>query len=278
MQHVDMRHVAYGFLAITLSAFAQPAAQFEAASIKPAANCAGGRGGGGSSPAPGRFYVRCFSAEDYIQAAYSMFADGVSQNPRRMQIFGGPDWAKTDTWDIEASGSGAPIAQMYGPMLQKLLEDRFQLKIHRETRQLPVYILSTVAKGGSKLSATKEGSCIPLDLNNMQPPAPGAVRCGSASVRGNAARTVIDSHGQTLTALAAQGFHADLDRPVIDQTGLIGMFDIHLEFARDGAPAGDLSAPSLFTAVQEQLGLKLTPDKGPVEVLVIDHLERPSEN
>jgi uncharacterized protein (TIGR03435 family) len=97
-------------------------------------------------------------------------------------------------------------------------------------------------------------------------------------VRGNAARTIIDSHGQTLTALAAQGFHGDLDRPVIDQTGLTGTFDIHLEFAHEGAPAGDLSAPSLFTAVQEQLGLKFTPDKGPVEVLVIDHLERPSEN
>jgi len=206
-----------------------------------------------------------------------MFADGLSQNPRRMQIFGSPDWAKTDTWDIEARGGDAPIAEMYGPMLQKLLEERFHLKIHKETRQLPVYIL-TVAKNGSKLSATKEGGCVALDLKNMQPPAPGSVRCGSGSVRGNAARTVIDSHGQTVTALAAQGFHGDLDRPVIDQTGLTGMFDIHLEFAREGAPAGDLSAPSLFTAVQEQLGLRLTPDKGPVEVLVIDHLERPSEN
>jgi len=272
-----MRHVLCGLVAAVLLASAQPVTQFEAASIKPSANCAGGRGGGGSSPAPGRFSVRCFSAEDYIQAAYSMFADGVSQNPRRMQIFSGPDWGKTDTWDIEARAGAAPIAQMYGPMLQKLLEDRFHLKIHRETRQLPVYIL-TLAKGGPKLAATKEGSCVPLDLKSMQPPSPGSVRCGSGSVRGNAARTVIDSHGQTVTALAAQGFRADLDRPVIDQTGLTGMFDVHLEFAHEGAPAGDLSAPSLFTAVQEQLGLKLTPDKGPVEVLVIDHLERPSEN
>jgi uncharacterized protein (TIGR03435 family) len=206
-----------------------------------------------------------------------MFADGVSQNPRRMQIFGGPDWARTETWNIEARGGDAPVAKMYGPMLQKLLEDRFQLKIHRETHQLPVYVL-TVAKGGPKVSATKEGGCAPLDLNHMQPPAPGPVRCGSGSVRGSAARTIVESHGQTLTALAAQGFHADLDRPVIDQTGLTGMFDIHLEFARDGAPASDLTAPSLFTAVQEQLGLKLTPDQGPVEVLVIDRLERPSEN
>jgi uncharacterized protein (TIGR03435 family) len=272
-----MRHVLCGLVAASLIVSAQPAVQFEAASIKPSANCADGRGGGGSTPAPGRFSVRCFSIEDYIHAANSKFADGVSQNPRRMQIFGGPDWGKTDTWDIEARAGDAPIARMYGPMLQKLLEDRFHLKIHRETRQLPVYIL-TLAKGGPKLSATKGGSCIPLDLNHMQPPAPGAVWCGGGPVRGNAARTVIDSHGQTLTALAAQGFHADLDRPVIDQTGLAGMFDIHLEFAREGAQAGDLSAPSLFTAVQEQLGLKLTPDKGPVEVLVIDHLERPGEN
>jgi uncharacterized protein (TIGR03435 family) len=96
-------------------------------------------------------------------------------------------------------------------------------------------------------------------------------------VRGNAARTIIDSRGKTLTALAA-GFDGDLDRPVIDQTGLSGMFDIHLEFARDGAPTGDISVPSLFTAVQEQLGLKLTADQGSVEVLVVDHVERPSEN
>jgi len=181
--------------------------------------------------------------EDYIQAAYSMFADGVNQNPRRMQVFGGPDWEKTETWDIEARGGDAPIAQMYGPMLQKLLEDRFRLKIHRETRQLPVYIL-TIAKGGPKLSATKEGSCVPLDLNHMQPPAPGSVRCGSGSVRGNAARATIDSHGQTLTALAARGFDGDLDRPVIDQTGLTGMYDIHLEYARwsaGGRPLGAIS-------------------------------------
>jgi uncharacterized protein (TIGR03435 family) len=272
-----MRHVLCGLVAAAAMAAAQPAPRFEAASIQPNANCAGGRGGGGSPSAAGRFSVRCFSVEDYIEAAYSMFADGVNQNPRRMRIFGGPDWAKTETWDIEARAAGAPVARMYGPMLQKLLEDRFRLKIHRETRQLPIYILA-VARAGPKLSPAKPGSCIPLDLNQMQPPAPGSVRCGSGSVRGDAARTVVDSHGQTLAALAAQGFHADFDRPVIDQTGITGMFDIHLEFAREGAPAGDLRAPSLFTAVQEQLGLKLTPGEGPVEVLVIDHLEHPSEN
>lgn len=211
--------------------WAQPPAQFEAATVKANANCTGGRGGGGSTRAPGRMSVRCFTVQDYIQAAYSMFADGVSQNPRRMQIFGGPDWAKTDTWDIEARAADAPIAEMYGPMLQKLLEDRFQLRIHRETRQLPVYVL-TLAKGEPKLPATKAGSCVPLDLNRIDQPAPGSVRCGSAAVRGNGGGTVIDSHGQTLAAIAARGFYADLDRPVIDQTGLAGMFNMHLEFAR----------------------------------------------
>jgi uncharacterized protein (TIGR03435 family) len=272
-----MRHVLCGLVAAALALWAQPAAQFEAATVKPNANCAGGRGGGGGMPVPGRLSVRCFTAEDYIQAAYSMFADGMNQNPWRMQIFGGPDWAKTDTWDIEARAAGAPIAKMYGPMLQKLLEDRFQLRIHRETRQLPVYIL-TLAKGEPRLSATQAGSCVPLDLNHIDQPAPGSVRCGSASVRGNPARTTIDSHGQTLAALAARGFYADLDRPVIDQTGLAAMFDIHLEFARQEAPAGNLSAPSLFTAVQDQLSLKLTPGQSPVEVLVIDHLDHPGEN
>ncbi|HVW09409.1 MAG TPA: TIGR03435 family protein [Bryobacteraceae bacterium] len=275
-----MRHVLCGLVAGALLAPAQPAAQFDAASIHRSQDCSGGRGGAGRGGMPviGRFSVKCFTVQDYIEAAYSMFADGVSQNPRRMRIFGGPDWSQNETWDIEARAQSAtPITQMYGPLLRTLLEDRFQLKIHRETRQLPVYAL-TVAKGGPKLTASKPGSCVPLDLNHLEPLAPGSVRCGSGSVRGNAARTVIDSHGKTMEALASGGFNVDLDRPVIDQTGLTGMFDIHLEFAFEGASAGDLSAPSLFTAVQEQLGLKLTPAQGPVEVLVIDRLERPSEN
>ena len=106
-------------------------------------------------------------------------------------------------------------------------------------------------------------------------------RCLSVSKSGsyvNAGRTIIEYHGQTLAAVSAQGFHADPNRPVIDQTGFTGMSDIHLEFEGEGAPAVDLEAPSFLTAVQEQFGLRLTPGQGPAEVLVIDHLEHPNEN
>lgn len=278
-QHVVMRHVAIGVMIVAMSFPPGIRAQFEAASIKPGRNCAGGRGGGGGAPAPGRVNVKCFTLQDYIQSAYGMFADGLSQNPHRMQIFGGPDWSTTETWDIDARAeSNAPVARMYGPLLQRLLEERFHLKIHKEQRELPIYTL-TVAKNGLKLQPTREGSCAVLDLNRPPgPDSPMVRRCGSTSVNGNTARTIVQFTGQTISSLIARSFYADLDRPFIDKTGLTGMFDIHLEFARDGAPADDTSAPSIFTAIQDQLGLKLTPNRGPVEVLVIDHVERPGEN
>lgn len=254
---------------------------FDVASIKVNTDCSWGRGGGGK-PLTGRFHVACFTAQDYVQSAYSMFADGVNMNPQMMQVFGGPAWTQSDTYEIEAkAGDNAPIPQMYGPMLQVLLEERFKLKIHKEAREMPVYTL-TVAKGGPKLQATKEGSCQVIDLKyTAEPPKPGEqapVICGSASVRGNNGVTSLTTHGTTMEGLAARSLYTPLDRPVIDRTGLAGRFDIHLEYASADAAVGDTSSPSVFTAVQDQLGLKLTPDKGPVEVLVIDHIERPSEN
>jgi hypothetical protein len=231
-----MRHVVYRtFVAVllVLPAAAQTAAPrpaFEAATVKANPNCSGGRGGGGM-PAPGRLNATCLAARDLIQIAYGMFADGLKQSPHRPQVFDGPAWIDSETFDIVAKAEdNAPVARMYGPMMQSLLEDRFALKIHKETRQLPVYTLA-LAKNGAKLPLTAEGSCTPLDLSR---------------------------------------------RPVIDKTGLTGMFDIHLEFAGDNAP--DATGASIFTAVEEQLGLKLTSDKGPVEVLVIDRIERPSAN
>jgi uncharacterized protein (TIGR03435 family) len=239
---------------------------FEAASIKPNPNCSGGRGGSGM-PAPGRLNVNCLAARDLIQIAYGMFADGVTQNPHRPQVFDGPGWIDSETFDIVAKAEdNAPVAHMYGPMMQTLLEDRFALKIHKEIRQQPVYTL-TVAKNGAKLPATAEGSCTPLDLSHPVPA--GAIICGRGSVRMVKGNMVIDSHGSTVAKFAGSLVEM-LNQPVIDRTGLTGLFDIHLEFAPDNA--------SIFTAVQDQLGLKLTSEKGPVEVLVIDHIERPSAN
>lgn len=231
-------------------------------------------------PAPGRLTATRLTPRDLIQIAYGMFADGVTQNPHRPQVFGGPAWIDSETYDIAAKAEdNAPVARMYGPMLQTLLEERFALSIHKETRQFPVYVL-TVAKNGAKVPATKEGSCTPLDLRH--PPAaqePGQAApdiCGRGSVRAVNGNTVIESHGATVASFAERLVEM-LNLPVIDKTGLTGMFDIHLEFASDNARP-DSSGPSIFTAVQDQVGLKLNSEKGPVEGLVVDHIERPSAN
>jgi uncharacterized protein (TIGR03435 family) len=202
-------------------------------------------------------------------------------------ILGGPSWINTERYMINAKAEGTPSQPMMrGPMLQALLEDRFQLKIRREIREVPVYVL-TVAKGGPKLKASKEGSC-------PTPGPPAGVSCpGSVWIARKGLNMTVDQQ-ETLDGLARMLIQR-LGRPVIDKTGIKGMFDFHLEFAPDettggtlpgggdraGAPAdtpADPSGPSIFTAVQEQLGLKLDSARGPGEVLVIDRVERPSEN
>jgi uncharacterized protein (TIGR03435 family) len=165
---------------------------------------------------------------------------------------------------------------MYGPMTRTLLEDRFRLKLHDEVRNLPVYKL-TVLKQAARLKPTPEGSCVPVDLKTILQSPPPPNYCGRLSVT-NGATITFDGHGVTIAQFLARGLRK-LDRPVIDETGLNGRFDIHLEFATtDSLDTGDASATSVFTAIQDQLGLKLSGATGPVEVHVIDHVERPSEN
>lgn len=149
-------------------------------------------------------------------------------------------------------------------MLQTLLADRFQLKVHNETRELPEYALIT-GPTDPKLKPATEANC-----------------CGGSKV---SARGQLSSKNVTLSQFAGT-LSEVLGRPVVDETGLQERFDIELrwrpdasEFGGHGRPnADDLDAPSIFTALQEQLGLKLKSRKGTVEVLIIDHAERPSEN
>jgi uncharacterized protein (TIGR03435 family) len=228
--------------------------------------------------------VTCITLRNLIQAAYGTFANGPNSNPKRLRLFDAPDWMGSSRYNITAKAQGeTPMDQMFGPMLQVLLEDRFQLKVHPDTRELPVYTM-TVANGGLKIRATKEGGCIPLDLSHADQPSPNF--CGRMTSTANGVHVTDDAYGMSMAEIASRLLANRLDRPVIDKTGLAGLFDAHLEFARDttvttpdnpGAPA-DTAAPSIFTAVQEQLGLKLSADKGPVEVLVIDHVEKLSEN
>jgi uncharacterized protein (TIGR03435 family) len=255
---------------------------FEVTSLKVNPECVGDHQDEKFSP--GRVSVTCMTLRNLIQAAYGTFAAGPKAKPGRLRLLGAPEWAGSSRYNVTAKAPGdPPMDQMFGPMLQGLLEDRFQLKVHRETREFPVYTM-TLAKGGLRIQQSKEGSCIPLDLSHSDQPSPDF--CGRMTGRANGVHVTDDAYGMTMTEIASRFLANRLDRPVIDKTGREGLFDAHLEFARDNLPIGadnagapaDTAAPSIFTAVQEQLGLKLSPDKGPVEVLVIDHVEKPSVN
>jgi uncharacterized protein (TIGR03435 family) len=216
------------------------------------------------------------------------------------QISGGPGWIQSDGYDIEAKAGGKASHDQVLLMLRSLLEDRFQLKLHRETRQLPVYAL-TVPKSGLKLKAPKDGSCVPVDPNADLPPlraAPGQPApgrpCGRVGVSGESFGVRIEGGAVAMPEFTRM-LAMVLGRPLIDRTGFAGTFDVRLDFTPDeaaaglprsagagdpgGTPAADAAGPPpIFVAIQEQLGLRLEATKGPVEVLVIDHVERPSEN
>lgn len=257
--------------------------RFEVISVRRnISGCSQGRGGRGAPP-PGRLTVTCISAKDLIQAAYGTFANGPAPDPRMLQVIGAPEWIETEMFDIDAKPPGpASIDQIYGPMLQSLLEDRFGLRIHREKKELPVYLL-TVAPGGARLSVTAPGTCTQFDPSNPPPqPQAGqtpAALCGRTSIKRNGAVLTIDAFGMQMARFAGVtlSVRADLDRPVIDRTQLDGMFDIHLAFRPDLAVAQDDTGPSIFTALRE-LGLRLSPGKAPVEVLVVDRIGQPSQN
>jgi len=204
----------------------------------------------------------------------------------------------TARYDIEASADGNPNFPQVFLMLQSLLEDRFKLKVHRETRQVPVYEL-TITKGGIKLQQPKPGGCAPPVDNGVPvpppPPGPGAPPpCGRVFMGMFNGKANLEG-GNVPVAELVRVLANVMGRPVIDKTGISGKFDIHLPFAPDssleglpgiGAPGGpalpiaaDPSAgATIFTAIQEELGLKLESTKGPVEVIVIDRIERPTEN
>jgi len=197
-------------------------------------------------------------------------------NVKAFQISGEPDWVNTVRWDVEAKVEGVQgrlTQAQHGAMLRVLLEDRFQLRIRRETREMQVYAL-VVAKEGSKLT-----------LHTGEPPPPGqAIRSGRGMF------SIKKGGIAFLTALLER----QLSRTVIDQTGLNGEYDYTLEWTPEPGQGGPESiglppepelstpaesrGPSIFTALQEQLGLRLESQKGPVEIIVIERVEKPSEN
>jgi uncharacterized protein (TIGR03435 family) len=286
---------AIGAVALLAQDAATP--KFEAASLKPSTACGAsggsvGRNGGGSGASPGRLDLKCRTAVDLIRTAYLQFADGKRTPPgRQAPIEGGPAWIHSERYDIDAKAAGPATREMMsGPMLQALLEDRLKLKLHRETRDVPVYAL-TVAKGGAKLQPAQEGKCFPRDTIRLSDRPPGLLPCGVFAP--SAAKDGVNMYGTTLANLCTQ-LSVVLDRDVIDKTGIAGVFDIHIdappadpvaEVPSDSPPRGPVARANLadplgaavLHAIQ-QVGLKLEPAKGPGEFLVIDHVEKPSEN
>jgi uncharacterized protein (TIGR03435 family) len=218
----------------------------------------------------GRFVAANVPLRLVIRTAYQLQDD---------QIVGGPAWLATDRFDIEAKASGMP-----GPptpqlltMLQSLLADRFKLTTHREMRELPIFVLERARRDGSLGAGLRPTSCPELAVDLSQPQ-----RCvnisngfGVLSVRGI-------PFNQITPYLAPY-----LNRVVVDRTGLEGRYDLDLKWTPEpqgAAPspteprATDANSTSIFTAIQEQLGLKLDSDRGMVEVLVIDSLTRPTPN
>lgn len=252
-----------------------PAApKFDVVSVKA---CKPGVTAGGDS-SPGRLHIGCgvLAGTDntgLIQVAYNRYAGGQLTAYGVIPIEGVPDWIYSASYDIDAKSDGQPSIQMMeGPMMQKILEDRFKLKIHRETRQGPVYELA-LGKGAPKLKLLHEGSCIPVRVGQPVPPLPdGQHRC-----RNLVSPRSVNFEGGTLSMLADL-LALIVDRPVIDKTGISNYFAIQLTFSPDALSQAATDAPDISQAIQEQLGLKLVPAKGPVDVLVIDHIERPSEN
>jgi uncharacterized protein (TIGR03435 family) len=260
-----------------------PFPKFEVVSIKP---CKPGNTQSGRGPAPaaegsspGRLRIDCGILADIdqvgmIQVAYNRYAGGYLNSFRMIPIEGGPGWIHSERFEIDAKSDGHPsLLMMQGPMMQAVLEDRFKLKIHRETRQGPVYELA-VGKGSLKLKPLQEGSCTPVVVGRPLPQLAADQRYCRNMVN---PRGAVDFEGGTLSMFAGL-LGMVLDRPVIDKTGITNQVAMRLVFSPEDDANVSPDAPGIFQAIQEQLGLKLVPAKGPVDVLVIDHIERPSEN
>jgi uncharacterized protein (TIGR03435 family) len=196
-----------------------------------------------------------------------------------IQVTGGPGWINSDRFDIVAKAEGNPSTDAR-LMLRTLLADRFKLMVHHETRELPVYALVIARRDGKlgpQLRPSNLADCLAAPKLSTPSDPNAAVRCGGGFLRTGelGARAMeFSTLATTVSNLA--------DRPVVDRTGLTGTFDWNLQWTADRSPSptGDRSTDSvsLFTALQEQLGLKLEPTRGPVDVLVIDHVERPIED
>ena len=217
-----------------------------------------------------RFVEKAYTLKLLIAAAYDL-------NPRT--ISGGPSWIESDHYDIVAvtPGEVRPTRQEQMAMLRSLLTDRFKLAFHREPKEFSIYQLELSSSGSN--NGSKTGSKLKATATPNDPPTvgPGVVY---------PQRIVLPARNATMTDFVSLLQRAILDRPVVDKTGLSGRYDFDLEWAPDetqfggDVPAASPDAPAspLFSAIQQQLGLRLVATRGPVDTLVVDKAERPSAN
>jgi len=280
--------------------------RFEVASVKPCRDedfRNGGQRRQEVTYSPGRITINCIGLARIIYFAYagigSMNDPLINDHPGDpSHVRGGPEWIRTETFYIEAKAEGTPDRTvMMGPMLRALLEEHFKLKTHRELEQVPMYAM-TVAKGGLKTKPLEEGGCRSFDeVKDLPPQQIGAMDmgakpvCGNFTSLGDRVTRKWSLGGTTLARFANQTLSSVLDRHVMDNTGVDGTFNIKLEFGYDenikegvfgGRPVGPIDdpppgverGPSIFTALEQQLGLKLEKANGPRGFLVIDSAQR----
>ena len=239
--------------AIVVGLRAAPAPKFEVPSIKPANLSAPppGRMGSHANISPGGLRCRNESLKELVEDAWSV---------GNYQITGGPGWISSARFDIDAKPAGAATREQLLQMLQALLADRFKLAVHRETKELPVYAL-VIGKGGAKFNRSTAATTAKPSMNRL-------------------------GRNVSMAWFAKYLTRFGSDRPVIDKTGLAGNYDLNLDIeaiasAAAGAAGGAPGIGNMFQATvdaMQDIGLKLTPSKAPVELLVIDHAERPSAN
>jgi uncharacterized protein (TIGR03435 family) len=310
---------ASAFAVFPLLSQTPPKPSFEVISIKPTAP--GPNFIRGGAPRGDRFDFTGANLRMLLQVSYGRLGNNTLGG--QLQIFGGPTWMDSERYDIQAKAdcSGGKLSREQTQlMMQSLLEERFQLKAHTETRELPIYNL-VVAKDGPKLKASADQTppplasgppqpCDPESANRIPPPPPGGGggRGGFPDINNLPRGAMVMMMSPTGMTMATNGaaignlvnfLSQQVGRPVVDKTDLKGLFDFKLTFSPEGiqtpfgglpppgggpAPGGLNTSPnatdpnpSLFTAIQE-LGLRLESTKGPVEVLVVDSVQKPTGN
>ncbi|HWE52601.1 MAG TPA: TIGR03435 family protein [Bryobacteraceae bacterium] len=244
-----MLRVACGFGLAVCGVFGQALPSFEVASIRPYERV-NQMGHGLTNISGPRVTMTGYTVSGLIQYAYDM---------RNYQVSGGPNWITSDTYSVTAKVEGdasAPVAEIR-KMVQSLLAERFELKLHRDTKEEKVYLLESAKTGGTLKPSIAEKTTMQMGAGHLM-------------------------MAKVTTPVIAAMLASVLGRPVLDRTGMTGEFDFTLDSPDVNMgrpqPQDENPGPSLFTALQEQLGLKLEPSRGPVEILVVDHIGKPAEN